>query len=300
LVDALGPATWEPESDEEVSRVSGSWSLQVARRLIGNRSALVSLAALLVIAILTLFAPALARYAPDAIDPNALNQMPSGSHWFGTDYLGRDLWSRVLYGGRISLPVGLWVVAIEFGIGVPLGLVAGYAGKWTDEALMRLVDVKLALPGLLLPLGLIAILGPSLRSTVIALGVAGIPVYARMARGTTLKVRGQEYIVAAQSVGGRRTSIMVRHVLPNILEPLIVQATIGLGIAILAASALSYLGLGIQPPAADWGTLLYAGYEHMFESWSEIVFPGLAVSLTILAINLVGDGLSDAVNPRLS
>ena len=255
---------------------------------------------LVLIVLLALLAPLIARYDPETYhDFLATNQLPSGSHWFGTDYLGRDLWSRVLYGSRVSLPVGLGVVAIEFGIGVPLGLIAGYTGKLVDDLLMRLVDVKLALPGLLLPLGVIAILGPRLKSTVVALGIAGVPIYARLARGTTLKVREQDYVAAARSMGCGRFQILIRHVLPNILDPLIVQATLSLGGAILAASALSYLGVGTQPPTADWGTLLSSGYEHMFQAWSEIAFPGLAVCLAVLGINLLGDGLADALNPRL-
>jgi len=294
----LVPNVWDtPAGDLAVS--SGSWGRQVAGRLVTNPRAVAGLTVLLAVTVLAAAAPLIARYNPDAINPLALNQLPSGGHWFGTDYLGRDLWSRVLFGARVSLPIGLGVVAIEFVIGVPLGLVAGYAGKLIDELLMRLVDVKLALPGLLLPLGVIAVLGPSMKSMVLALGIAGAPGYARMARGTTLKVCRQEYMEAARAIGRSNRYVVLRHVLPNILDPLIVQATTGLGVAIIAASALSYLGLGVQPPTADWGSLLNSGYENMFEAWSEVAFPGLAVCLTVLGINLFGDGLADAMNPRL-
>lgn len=295
-----GKWAFPPGDDAAMSLLSGSRGLQAARRLLANPSAVVGLALVALIILLALLAPFIARYDPETYhDFLAANQLPSGRHWFGTDYLGRDLWSRVLYGSRVSLPVGLNVVAIEFGIGVPLGLIAGYGGNFLDELLMRLVDVKLALPGLLLPLGVIAILGPSLTSTVVALGIAGIPVYARLARGATLKVREQDYVAAARSTGCGHSQILFRHVLPNILDPLIVQGTLSLGGAILAASALSYLGVGTQPPTADWGSLLNSGYEHMFQAWSEIVFPGLAVCLAVLGINLLGDGLADALNPRL-
>jgi peptide/nickel transport system permease protein len=299
-VEILRAATGEPAGQEVLATLPASWSRQVIRRFLANPSAVIGLALLLLIAAIALLTPLIARYDPETYhDFLATNQLPSGSHWFGTDYLGRDLWSRVVYGSRVSLPVGLGVVAIEFGIGVPLGLLAGYTGRLIDELLMRLVDVKLALPGLLLPLGVIAILGPSLASTIVALGIAGIPIYARMARGATLKVREQEYVAAARAMGRGTLPILLRHVLPNILDPLIIQATLSLGGAILAASALSYLGIGTQPPTADWGTLLSSGYEHMFQAWSEIAFPGVAVCLAVVSINLFGDGLADALNPRL-
>jgi peptide/nickel transport system permease protein len=269
-------------------------------RLLRDPSALIGLALLLLIVAVVLLAPMLARYDPETYhDFLAINQLPSSSHWFGTDYLGRDLWSRVLYGGRLSLAVGLGVVAIEAGIGVLLGLIAGYAGRLVDDLVMRVVEVQQALPGLLLPLGVIAVLGPSERSTVVALGIAGIPIYARLTRGATLQVRTRDYVEAARAVGCSGPRILIRHILPNIRDPLLVQATLSLGGAIMAASALSYLGVGTQPPTADWGTLLTAGTEHMFEAWSEAAFPGLAVCLTVLGINLLGDGLSDALHPRL-
>jgi peptide/nickel transport system permease protein len=261
---------------------------------------MIGLALMLVIVLTVLCAPLVARYDPESYHNFlATNQLPSGTHWFGTDYLGRDLWSRVLYGGRVSLLVGCAIVAIECGVGVPLGLMAGYGGRVIDESVMRLVDVKLALPGLLLPLGVIAVVGPSLRSTVVALGIAGIPIYARVSRAATLTVRQQDYIAAAQSTGSSNGAVLLRHVLPNVLGPLVVQATLSLGGAILAASALSYLGVGTQPPTPDWGSLLQSGYEHMFQAWSEALFPGLAVCLAVLGINLLGDGLADALIPRL-
>src|SRR5579859_5696055 len=296
-----GNRTIDQDSAEEGFRGGSAASLrsQFFYRLIANPTALIALGFLILVVLLALLAPFITRYGPDAIDPSSLNQNPSPGHWFGTDYLGRDMWSRVLYGARVSLPVGLSVVAIEFGVGVPVGLVAGYVGGAVDSVLMRMIDVELALPGLLLPLGVIAVLGPSLNSTVVALGVGGIPFYARMARGMTLSVQQQPYVEAAHVLGTGHISIVFRHVLRNALDPLVVQATLGLGGAILAASALSYLGVGVQPPTSDWGTLLFHGYEHMFESWSELAFPGMVVSITVLSINLLGDGLTDALNPRI-
>lgn len=293
-------AVEEHRDEDGVGAASSSGGRLVLRRLLHDPRAMSGLALLLLIAVLTLLAPLIARYDPNRYhDFLAIDQLPSGSHWFGTDYLGRDLWSRVLYGGRISLPLGLGVVAIEAGIGVSLGLVTGYIGGLVDDILMRLVDIELALPGLLLPLGVIAMLGPGVASTVVALGVAGIPLYARLARASTRQVRERDYITAARAVGHGNAHIVWRQVLPNILDPLIVQVTLSLGSAIVAASALSYLGVGTQPPTADWGALLNAGAEHMFEAWSEVAFPGLAISLSVLGINLCGDGLTDTLNPRL-
>ena len=208
------------------------------------------------------------------------------------------MWSRVVYGGRISLPAGLGVVAIGFGAGVPLGLIAGFVGGLVDDIIMRVVDILLAFPGILLAIGVVAILGPGLTSAVIAVGIAIIPGFARLARGSTLRAREQDYVEAARSQGARTTHILLRHILPNIVDPLIVLATLSLGSAILATAALSFLGLGTQLPTSDWGTLLSQGYEHMFQSWSEVTFPGIAIIVSVLGINLLGDALSDAIDPR--
>jgi peptide/nickel transport system permease protein len=233
------------------------------------------------------------------MDISALNQDPSHAHWFGTDYLGRDMWSRVLYGGRVSLPAGLGVILIAFGIGTPIGLIAGYVGGPLDDFLMRLIDLLLCFPFIILAIGIVAILGPSLQSAVIAVGVGSIPGFARIGRGSTLAVRERDYVLSARALGAGHGHLLFRHVLPNVVDPLIVLATINLGFAILATAALSFLGLGTQLPTSDWGTLLSLGYEHMFQSWSEVTFPGLAIAVSVLGINLLGDGLGDALNPRL-
>jgi ABC-type dipeptide/oligopeptide/nickel transport system permease subunit len=251
------------------------------------------------IVILALLAPLIVHVGPDTININDLNQDPNSTHWFGTDYLGRDMWSRVLYGGRVSLPAGLGVIIIAFGIGTPMGLIAGYVGGLIDDLLMRLVDLLLCFPFIILAIGIVAILGPSLQSSVIAVGVATIPGFARIARGSTLAVRERDYVLAASALGVGPLQTLFRHVLPNVVDPLIVLATINLGYAILATAALSFLGLGTQLPTSDWGTLLSLGYEHMFQSWSEVTFPGLAIAISVLGINLLGDGLGDALNPRL-
>lgn len=290
----------EARAEETVFAPSSSWTRLIVRRLFRDPSALVGLSLLAVPIILAIVAPLIARYGPNSIDVLHLNQTPSGSHWFGTDYLGRDVWSRVVYGGRISLPAGFGVIVIAMGIGTPMGLVAGYVGGIIDDLLMRLIDILLAFPGILLAIGVVAILGPSLRSAVVAVGIATIPGFARIARGSTLHTREQEYVEAARALGHGDMHIVFRHILPNIVDALIVLATLSLGSAILATAALSFLGLGTQLPTSDWGTLLSQGYEHMFESWSEVTFPGLAIIVSVLGINLLGDALSDALNPRLS
>jgi peptide/nickel transport system permease protein len=250
-----------------------------------------------------LAAPLIAHYDPNAIPTSftlsKLNQLPSGSHLFGTDYLGRDLLARVLYGGRSSLLAGFGVILIAFGIGVPLGTTAGYVGRLLDDLLMRAMDVLLAFPAIILAVGIVTILGPSLLSSVIAIGIVSVPAYARLARASTLQARENDYVAAARAQGAGSLHIVFRHIIPNIVDPLIVLATLSLGGAILATAALSFIGLGTQPPAANWGTLLNSGYEHMFQSWSEVVFPGLAIVISALGINLLGDGLADSLNARI-
>jgi peptide/nickel transport system permease protein len=283
----------EPLSEKRVTFTGQIW-----RRLRTDPSAIAGAFLFGSMVVLALVAPLIARYGPNTLDINSLNYEPSAAHWFGTDYLGRDMWSRVIYGGRISLPAGLGVIAISFGIGIPFGLIAGYVGGLVDDVIMRLVDVILSFPAILLAILVVAILGPSLTSAVVAVGVAVIPGPARLARGSTLRAREYEYVDAARAQGATNWYILSRHILPNVVDPLIVLATLTLGSAILALAALSFLGLGTQLPSSDWGTLLSNGYEHMFQSWSEVTFPGIAIVIATLGINLLGDGLSDAFDPR--
>lgn len=289
-----------PVEPEDFTGGSRFWGKATTQRLIHHPSAVLGISLLSVVGLLVVGAPLLARYNPDSINVDALNLLPSGSHLFGTDFLGRDLWARTLYGGRLSLAAGFGIVAVESVCGVGFGLLAATLGRVTDAVIMRLMDVLLAVPGLLLALGIIAVLGTGLESAVVALGVGGIPFYARLARGMTLKVREQEYVLAARAGGLSRFRILRRHILPNVLDPLIVMLTTNFGGAILAVSALSYLGIGAQPPDADWGSLLKTGYDHMFETWSAIAFPGVVVSMTVLGTTLLGDGLTDVRNPRLT
>ncbi len=252
-----------------------------------------------IVALLAILAPLIGRYAPDLPNYSALNQSPSAAHWLGTDYLGRDLWSRLVWGGRVSLPAGFLIVCLSFGIGVPWGIIAGYGGRLVDDLLMRLVDVLLAFPGLILAFGIVAILGPGITSVVIALGIAGIPGYARVARASTLSMKELDYVLAARVQGAGAWWIMRRHVLRAIVDPLVILATLNLSGAILAAAALSFLGIGTQLPASDWGTMLSNGFNYMFESWAQVTFPAIIIVVTVLGINLMGDALGETLNPRM-
>ena len=288
----------EPLVAETLAQRRGSFVRQIVQRLLADSSALVGAALIGLMVLAALVAPLITRFPPNGFDLAALNEGPSAAHWFGTDYLGRDMWSRVVYGGQISLPAGLGVVAIALGVGAPLGLIAGYSGRLTDDLIMRLMDCLLAIPGVLLAIGIVAILGPSLSSSVIAVGVALIPSFARIARGSTLQARELDYVEASRAQGAGNARILLRHILPTIVDPLIVLATLNLGSAILATAALSFLGLGTQLPTSDWGTLLSNGYEHMFQSWGEVTFPGIAIIISVLGVNLLGDALGNAIDPR--
>jgi ABC-type dipeptide/oligopeptide/nickel transport system permease subunit len=245
------------------------------------------------------FAPYLAPYDPLAISPMEALMPPSQTHWMGTDALGRDVMSRAIYGARISLRLGLISVAIAMSCGILLGAVAGYFGGRIDSVLMRVVDVLLAFPSLMLALIAVFALGPGLTNAMIAVGISAIPSYARVTRAEVLSAKENLYVQAAQAVGASRISVMWRHVLPNVIAPNIVIAALGTGTAILAGSALSFLGLGAQAPAPEWGLMLSQGRGFMQLAWWLTFFPGLGIMLTVMALNLFGDGLRDILDPRL-
>jgi peptide/nickel transport system permease protein len=276
-----------------------SLTRDAARRVGRNPGAVVGAIVLLAIVLLALFAPVIAPHDPIAQDTQAIRARPSLDHLFGADTFGRDVFSRVLYGGRMSLPVGLVAVVIAALIGSTFGLIAGYRGGWVDSLVMRAVDLMLAFPGILLAMSLVAILGTSLFNLMLAVGIASIPEYTRVVRGSVLSVREMEYVTAARVSGARDRGIMVRHILPNVLPPVIVLGTLGIAGAIILGSTLSFLGLGIQPPTAEWGNMLSDGRSMMRHFWWVSFFPGMAIMLTVLSINLLGDGLRDALDPRL-
>ncbi len=303
LVDAESAGQTRPAGRAVLSleRASPPTSLarDAARRLARNPGAVTGAIVLVTIVLLALLAPVIAPYDPIAQDSGAIRAGPSPSHLFGADNFGRDVFSRVLYGGRKSLPVGLIAVGIAVVIGVGFGLIAGYYGRWIDALIMRAVDLMLAFPGILLAMALVAILGTSLFNLMLAVGIASIPEYTRVVRGTVLSTREAEYVVAAQVAGAPDRRIILRHILPNILPPVIVLATLGIAGAIILGSTLSFLGLGIKPPDPEWGNMLSDGRAMMRHYWWVSLFPGLAIMLTVLAINLLGDGLRDALDPRL-
>jgi peptide/nickel transport system permease protein len=240
-----------------------------------------------------------APYDPLVPATDSILQPPSRAHPFGTDELGRDVLSRVLYGSRISLEVGLVAVGIALAAGTLLGLIAGFNGGMWDTLIMRGTDVLLAFPGILLAIAVVATLGPNLINVMIAVGIGAVPVYARTVRGSTLSVRQMEYVEAARAAGATTARLLGRHVLRNIAAPVLVLATLGVGINILIAAGLSYIGLGAQPPTPEWGAMLSGARQYLRDAWWTAVFPGLAITVVILGVNLLGDGLRDALDPRL-
>jgi peptide/nickel transport system permease protein len=224
---------------------------------------------------------------------------PSAEHLFGTDSLGRDILVRVLHGTRVSLGLGVCAVAIASVIGSLLGLVAGYAGRWVDLVVSFCLDILLAFPSTLLAIAIVAMIGPGLRNSLLAISLVSIPIYARIARGAVLELREQEYVTAARGLGGSASRVLMRHIFPNTLPPLIVQTTLAIAFAILEAAALGFLGLGAQPPTPEWGTMLAGALQFIQRAWWVVTLPGLAILTTVLAFNLMGDGLRDALDPKL-
>ncbi|HET8629725.1 MAG TPA: ABC transporter permease [Thermomicrobiales bacterium] len=270
-----------------------------ARAFRRNPGAVAGLVVLLVLLALALLAPVLAPYDPIQISPADLLGPPSGQHWFGTDEYGRDILSRVLLGSRLTLCVGLVSVAISAVCGSVLGLLAGYYGGLTDTVIMRLIDVKLAFPSILLAMGIVAVLGPSLTNLMIAVGIGGIATYTRVVRASVLSAKEYLYVLAARAAGCTDRRIMFVHLLPNVLAPVIVLSALSVAGAILAASGLSFIGLGAQPPSPEWGAMLNDGQNYLRDAWWMTTFPGLAIMITVMAVNRLGDGLRDALDPRL-
>lgn len=276
------------------------WSL-AWRRLYRNKGALVGGAVLIVMATGAIFADVIATEGLDYYNvPGALLPPGTDGHVFGTDDIGRDVFSRVVRGARISLRIGFTAVAIGAFFGSILGLVAGYFGRWPDMLISRVLDIMLAFPSLLLAITIVAGLGPGLNNAMIALGIAGIPGYARVVRGTTLSAREFTYVRAARAVGMRDMRVIFRHILPNVVSPILILATLGLGTNMLAAAGLSFLGLGAGPPEPEWGLELSLNRNYFRTAWWIPTFNGLALAITVFAINLFGDGLREALDPQAS
>jgi len=273
--------------------------LVTRRRLRRNKGALLSLAFLVILTAVAILAPVVTPYDPLAVDVEEQLLPPSSQHWAGTDLFGRDIFSRLLFGAQVSLLVGVIAVAIASVPGLVLGLVAGYNGRWIDGLIMRVMDMMLAFPGILLALGIVALLGPGLSNVMIAVGIAGIPSYTRLVRSSVLVTKRMQFVRAAYAVGCRSWRIVFRHILPNVYAPVLVLATLDMAWAILSASSLSFLGLGAQPPAPEWGAMLNEGRGYLRQAPWITAAPGLAIMLTVLSINLLGDGLRDALNPRM-
>ncbi len=278
---------------------SRSQFLTVMKALSRNKMAIVGLIILIILVFAGTFAHVIAPYDYAAQDLQNAFQHPNAQHLFGTDEFGRDIFSRIIYGARMSLLVGFVSVGIAVIVGGALGAVAGYYGKRVDNIIMRLMDVLLAVPQTLLAIAIVAALGTGLVNLMIAVGISSVPTYARIVRASVLTIREEEYIEAARASGTSNTKIIMKHILPNCVAPVIVQVTLGIASAILTAAGMSFIGLGIQPPEAEWGNMLSSGRDYIRGYSYMTMFPGLAIVITVLSLNLLGDGLRDALDPKL-
>jgi peptide/nickel transport system permease protein len=268
------------------------------QNLFERPSAVIGLAIIVIFAGLAVFAPFIAPYDPLKTSWSLVRKAPSAAHWFGTDELGRDILSRVIFGTRASLSAGVISVSIAVAIGVPLGLLAGYRGGFVDALISRITDAMLACPALILAIALAAFLGPSLGNAMIAIGITATPIFIRLTRGQAINVKVENYIEAAEAIGNSSLRIALRHVLPNVVPALLVQVTLSIAGAIIAEAALSFLGLGQQPPAPSWGSMLNSAQRFLVAAPWMALWPGLSIFLIVMSFNLLGDGLRDALDPR--
>lgn len=282
----------------EVSKTQSQFR-RIMKQLLRNRRAVVGGIVLLIIAFMAILAPYVTTHDP--VKQNIRNQLqpPSREHFFGTDQFGRDIYSRVIYGARLSLRVGFLAISFALVVGCFLGLVSGYYGGWLDMIVMRVIDILLALPGFLLALSIVAALGPGLENVIMAIGVSYIPSFARMMRSAVLATRELDYVDAAQALGASDWRIIFQHILPNSISPIIVLTTLSMAGAILSAAGLSFLGMGAQPPTPEWGSMIATARPFIRVSHWAVTVPGLAIFITVMCLNLVGDGLRDALDPRL-
>jgi len=278
--------------------VSSPWR-DALRTLRKNKLAIVGFIIIFVFVLLALLAPYITPYEYDKGELINKNKPPSAEHWFGTDYNGRDVFTRVIYGAQISLRVGLFSVIGSVIVGTFLGLLAGYYGRWVDMIISRLFDIMLAFPSILLAIAIVAMLGPSLENALLAIAIVNIPTYGRLVRSRVLSLKEEEFVMAAKAIGSKNSRIILHHILPNSLAPIIVTGTLGIATAILEAAALGFLGLGAQPPQPEWGLMLSDSRQYIQKAPWTVIFPGLSIMLTVLGFNLIGDGLRDALDPRM-
>ena len=271
---------------------------RVAKRLVRRPAVVIATLVVAGFIAVALAAPHLAPYDPNATNFGAVRKAPSALYRLGTDEVGRDLLSRVIWGARASLLAGVIPVSIAVAISIPLGLVSGYLGGWVDGVIMRVTDAMLAIPFLIVAIALAAFLGPSLTNAMIAIGIATLPIFLRLARGTVLALKTEEYVEAARAVGGSHVRIAARHILPNMLPPLFIQSSITIAAAIIAEASLSFLGLGQQPPAPSWGSMLNAAQRYLSQAPWMALYPGLMIFVVVMALNVLGDGLRDALDPK--
>ena len=278
-----------------------SMALEIWRRLKKNKMAMLGLTILVMLALTAIFADVIADYDTKVIAQDIPNRLqgPSMEHWCGTDEFGRDIFARLVHGSRVSLVVGLISVSISLFIGGALGAIAGYYGGRVDNVIMRIMDIFLAVPSILLAMTIVAALGTSLVNVMLAIGVSGVPGYARIVRASVMSIKDQEFVEASRAIGAKSPTTIFREILPNCLAPIIVQATLSVAGAILSTASLSFIGLGVQPPSPEWGAMLSGGRNYLRDALHLTLFPGLAIVITILALNLLGDGLRDALDPRL-
>ena len=296
----------EVTNKDEVQKIKSKYKKRsqiadVWMRLKRNKLAMLGLVILSILVLTAIFADVIADYDTEVIKINVLERLegPSKDHWFGTDEYGRDIFARIVHGTRTSLFVGVISVGIALSVGGALGSIAGYYGGRLDNAIMRVLDVLLAIPSILLSITIVSALGPGLRNLMISVGISNIPGFARVVRASVLSIRDQEYIEAARAIGAKDYQIIFQHVLPNCLAPIIVLSTLKVAGAIMATAGLSFIGLGIKPPEPEWGSMLSGGRSFIRDQAHVVLFPGLAIMVTILSLNLLGDGLRDALDPRL-
>lgn len=288
------------ENTKQTNKKRSQWR-EVWRMLKKNKMPLVGLGILVILVLLALFADVIADYDTVVIKQNLANRLkgPSAEHWLGTDEFGRDIFARLVHGARVSLKVGIIAVGISIILGGILGALAGFYGGRIDNIIMRIMDVFLAVPSILLAIAIVSALGPSIINLMVAISISSVPRYARIVRASVLSIRDQEFVEAARAIGANNARIIFRHIIPNSLAPVIVQGTLGVASAILSTAGLSFIGLGIQPPAPEWGSMLSGGRQYLRYAWWVTTFPGVAIMITILSLNLLGDGLRDALDPRL-